>query len=166
VNVSFGFAKWSDQMKTKADRIHAACRGALTMAVALVALVASPLSAGADNTQRDKARYETLVRAVNRNVGHAHMARGMNACTILALHDAASAPDIPILQGMLGDEDRVVRLTALYVLPTMGPAGVAALQSKASSLDRVDVEAAINDAAKTIETIDSYRRNGTCKIRR
>lgn len=90
----------------------------------------------------------------------------MNACTIMALRDAASDDDVPLLQRMLDDRDRVVALTALYVLPTMGDAGVVALRARVSPTKRGDAESAIQDAARTRDTIDRYRASGECKIRR
>ena len=85
-----------------------------------------------DVADGDRARYAALVRAVRRNVGHAHGVRGMNACTMLALRDAASDDDVHLLQRMLDDRDRVAALTALYVLATMGDAGVAAVKTRRS----------------------------------
>jgi hypothetical protein len=138
----------------------------VVVVVALASLATRAPAAGADGVRRDEARNKALVRAVDKNVGHMHMTRGMNACTILALHDAASRPDIPVLQRMLDDKDRVVSLTVLKVLPTFGAAGVAALRTRAAGLDRLDLEAAIDGAAKTIETMDGYRSRGDCRLRR
>jgi hypothetical protein len=137
-----------------------------SLAAALATIAAGPSASGGADAHGDRARYAALVRAVRGNVGHAHGVRGMNACTIMALREAASDDDVDLLQKMLDDRDRVVALTALYVLPTMGDAGVAAVRARVSPTNRGDAESAIQDAARTRETIEGYRARGECKIRK
>jgi hypothetical protein len=143
----------------------AGLRARCAAAAALLFIAGHAVNA-ADNADRDAARYAGLVRVVDHNVGHAHGTRGMNACTILALRDASSKNDIGVLRHMLEDRDRIVALTAVYVLPTLGDAGVAALKAGMNSRNRGDAEAAIQSAANTVETINRYRASGECKLRK
>lgn len=53
----------------------------------------------------------------------------MNRYTVEALQKAVTASDVPVLEGLLLDEDTVVAMTAANVLATMGDAGVDALRA-------------------------------------
>jgi len=81
------------------------------------------LSSGAAEASPQDARYRQLVKIVDRNTGHAHFTRGMNSYTIEALQQAVGPTDIPVLQRMLEDRDRVVAMTAVNVLMRMGAPG-------------------------------------------
>ena len=81
------------------------------------------------------ARYGELKRVIDRNTGHAHMTRGVNMYTLIALRQCVTDADIPILARMLTDRDRVIGLAAAYVLADFGPPGVAALRSASATSD-------------------------------
>ena len=74
-----------------ATRDHAAIHW--TVALALFPCVVA--SAAPENASpRPSPRYKALAKVIDRNVGHAHMTRGVNACTILALRDQVTDEDI------------------------------------------------------------------------
>src|SRR5258707_7890599 len=85
--------------------------------VALVMYLATALSG------QDTGRYLELKRVVDRNVGHAHGTRGMNAYTLYALRGCITDKDMPMLEALLGDRDRVTRMTAANVLVDLSEAG-------------------------------------------
>ena len=90
------------------------------VAAALVLLLS--LEAGAES------RYDELKRVVNRNTGYAHMTRGVNIYTLIALRSCVAAGDIPVLTQMLADRDHVLQLAAAGVLADMGAPGRMALE--------------------------------------
>jgi len=108
----------------------------------LVFLVSVP--AGAD------ARYDELKRVVNRNTGYAHMTRGVNMYTLIALRSCVADGDIPVLAKMLGDKDHVLQLAAAGVLADMGPLGRKALEAEAAratdARERMVIRDALQDA--------------------
>jgi len=75
-------------------------------------------------------RAARLACTVARHTGFAHMTRGMNTHTIAALDAAADAgaADVPLLQGLLADDDRIVAMTAAEVLQKRGAPGRRALK--------------------------------------
>jgi hypothetical protein len=79
-------------------------------------------------------RKRELTRVIDDNVGHAHFTRGMNMQTFEALRKATTPADIPVLEELLADDDRVVALTAANVLGDMGEDGILALQRAARTL--------------------------------
>jgi hypothetical protein len=103
---------------------------------AVVALLVSALLSGAANasSKTPDVRYRQLKKVVDRNVGHAHLTRGMNTETVRALKSATTAKDIPVLKKMLGDSDRVAAMTAANVLMEMGPDGRSAAYHSLQSL--------------------------------
>jgi hypothetical protein len=118
-------------------------------------------------------RYRELTRTVDKNAGHAHMTRGANMCTILALSEEASRrpEDIPLLGQMLSDRDQVFFLAARSVLATRGSAGRAALESFKRTLPEHhvrlrEVARAIEEAERITASLDGYRRQGLCRIRK
>ena len=60
-------------------------------------------------------RADELKRVVNRNTGFAHMTRGVNMYTLIALRSCVAAGDIPVLSRMLFDNDYVMQLAAAGV---------------------------------------------------
>src|SRR5690348_13507234 len=81
------------------------------------------LAACVMNAQAPSARYRELKRVIDRNTGFAHMTRGMNAYTLYALRGCVTAKDLPVLDAMLGDKDRVTRMTVANVLVDLGAQG-------------------------------------------
>ena len=107
------------------------------MRAAVAAILVSALVCGAANASSEtpaEVRYRQLKKAVDRNVGHAHLTRGMNTETIRALKSATTAKDIPVLKKMLGDSDAVAAMTAANVLMEMGRDGRAAAYQSLQSL--------------------------------
>jgi len=64
-------------------------------ALAIVAILVTCDSAAAES------RYEELTRVVDRNTGFAHMTRGVNMYTLIALRSCVGDADIPVLTRML-----------------------------------------------------------------
>jgi len=83
-----------------------------------------------------EARYRELVMVVDRNAGHAHFTRGMNSYTIMELQNAVGESDIPVLQKMLGDKDRIVVMTTVNVLMRMSAQGRRAVYETLLTTDR------------------------------
>jgi hypothetical protein len=96
-------------------------------------------------------RTEVLRRVVNRNTGFAHMTRGVNMYTLIALRSCVTEADIPTLTQMLDDRDHVMQLAAAGVLVDLGLAGHRALESaRARSTDprtRALIDDALRDAS-------------------
>jgi len=101
-------------------------------------LVSTPAWAGS--------RYDELKRVVNRNTGYAHMTRGVNMYTLIALRSCVTDGDIPVLMQMLSDRDRVLRLAAANVLVDMGALGRAALEQEATRPVDTDARMLIREA--------------------
>ena len=132
-------------------------------------LAAALLSAASVHSQRstptgNKQRYAELARTVDRNVGHAHMVRGVNICTIAALRRQVTAADIPILQDMLAAKDTVHRLAAGYVLSILGAPGAEALRKSGRPLGPGEAEDFIARAAETEQAVALSLTNGSCRI--
>ena len=139
---------------------------AIFIAICRVGLIAAMCFAAVGVKADDDSRYRSLVRVVDRNLGHAHFTRGVNMCTFLALHDAATSADVPVLQAMLKDRDSVIRLAAIYGLAIMGDAGVTALRGGVMPSDRVKAEDAIRESSDILAGIARYRKDRSCPIRR
>ena len=106
------------------------------------------------------ARYDELKRVVDRNTGHAHMTRGVNMYTLVALRECVTDADIPVLTRMLSDHDRVISIAAAYVLADFGQPGIEALRSARATADartKSTLEEAIQQGqSPTREAILSY----------
>src|ERR1700687_2763725 len=68
-------------------------------------------------------RYAELRRVIDRNTGFAHATRGVNMYTIYALRGCVTEKDIPVLEHLLHDKDRITRMAASRVLADLGPVG-------------------------------------------
>src|SRR5437870_2975223 len=97
-------------------------------------------------------RYGELTRVIDRNTGFAHMTRGVNMYTLIALRSCVADGDIPLLTQMLSDRDKVIRLAAAYVLVDMGALGRAALEQEAMHPADVDERMLLRD---TLQEADS-----------
>ena len=97
-------------------------------------------------------RYDELKRVVNRNTGFAHMTRGVNMYTLIALRSCVADGDIPLLTQMLSDRDKVMRLAAAYVLVDMGTLGRAALEQEAMHPADVDERMLLRDALQEADS--------------
>ena len=93
-------------------------------------------------------RTAELRRVVNRNTGFAHMTRGVNMYTLIALRGCVTEVDIPALTEMLDDHDHVMQLAAAGVLVDLGVAGQRALEvARARAVD-VRTRSVIDDALR------------------
>lgn len=93
-----------------------------------------------------ESRYDELKRVVNRNTGYAHMTRGVNMYTLIALRSCVADADIPLLMQMLSDRDHVVRLAAANVLVDMGALGRGVLEQEATRPVDTDARLLIREA--------------------
>jgi len=139
-------------------------RRAIHRTVVLALFLCAAASAAAESAApRPSARYNALAKVIDRNVGHAHMTRGVNACTILALRDQVTDEDIEVLAQLLESKDSVHRLASGYVLSVMGPAAVKALQARGARLGASGMAEIIADSENTQQTLVAYRANHGCE---
>src|SRR5262245_31265612 len=94
------------------------------------------------------ARADELKRVVNRNTGYAHMTRGVNMYTLIALRSCVTEIDIPVLTQMLGDRDHIMQLAAAGVLVDLGVAGQRALEAARSRATDVRTRSVIDDVLR------------------
>jgi len=141
-----------------------ATRAVLSALVALAAALscATPREAIAQPAASER-RLHQLGRVVDRNVGHAHMTRGVNVCTTLALRDAVTDADIPVLARMLESKDSVHRLAAAYVLSVMGDSAVETLRARGERIGKFEIEDLVAHAPATLDSLRAYRTSGSCK---
>jgi hypothetical protein len=101
-------------------------------------------------------RADELKRVINRNTGFAHLTRGMNMYTLIALRSCISDADLPVLRQLLFDRDYVTQLSAAGVLVDMGAGGRATLASALSEAQDPRARITIQDALR--EADDPQRR--------
>ena len=101
-------------------------------------------------------RYDELRKVIDRNTGFAHMTRGMNMYTLIALRSCVSDVDLPVLRAMLFDRDYVTQISAAGVLADLGPAGRGALEDSLKEAKDSRARQTIRDALK--EAGDPQRR--------
>ena len=101
-------------------------------------------------------RADELRKVIDRNTGFAHMTRGMNMYTLLALRSCVSDADLPVLRRMLFDRDYVTQLSAAGVLVDMGAGGRATLASALPEATDARARTTIQDALR--EADDPQRR--------
>ena len=94
----------------------------------LCVLISALLAVNASGQSID--RYSELRRIIDRNTGFAHATRGVNMYTLYALRGCVTQKDIPVLERLLSDKDRVTRMAAADVLADLGPAGQEAVRAK------------------------------------
>ena len=109
--------------------------------VALMVLAVADVAAAA-------AREDELKRVINRNTGFAHMTRGMNMYTLIALRSCVTDADLPVLRRLLFDRDYVTQLSAAGVLVDMGAGGRAALVSALPEATEYRARSTIQDALR------------------
>jgi hypothetical protein len=97
-------------------------------------------------------RYEELKRVIDRNTGHAHMTRGMNMYTLIALRECVTQVDIPVLTQLLSDHDSVTRMTAAEVLVDMGPPGRRALETARMGTTDARMRSMLDDALREADS--------------
>ena len=157
-------------MKTNARQLRRGRkRGAQPRLCVLLSATALVVSLGAVAAPTDSAnplRYKALAKIINRNVGHAHMTRGVNVCTILALRTAVTEHDIGILGELLESGDPVHRLAAGYVLSVMGAPGIDMLKARGARLGAGEASGMAARADETRQSLASHRANDACSARR
>jgi hypothetical protein len=139
-------------------------RKAVHCAATLGLFLHAAASAAPESTSaRPSARYKALAKIIDRNVGHAHMTRGVNACTILALRDQVTDQDIEVLAQLLESNDSVHRLASGYVLSVLGPVAVSTLQTRGTRLGPGVTADLVADSENTRQTLASYRASQGCE---
>jgi hypothetical protein len=93
-----------------------------------------------------ESRYDELKRVVNRNTGRAHMTRGVNMYTLIALRSCVTDGDIPVLATMLADKDHLLQFAAAGVLVDLGAPGRKALEESAARATDARERMVIRDA--------------------
>lgn len=97
-------------------------------------------------------RYAELRRVIDRNTGFAHATRGVNMYTLYALRGCVTEKDIPVLERLLSDKDRVTRMATADVLADLKPAGPDVLRAKLKETrdasERIMLQEALDDAQK------------------
>jgi hypothetical protein len=99
-------------------------------------------------------RYQELARVIDRNTGFAHMTRGVNMYTLIALRSCVSETDIPALTQMLFDRDHVLQLAASGVLVDMGAAGRQALAGARARATEAGTKILLDDALRDADAPD------------
>ena len=125
-------------------RARETLRGLVFLLIALLIVSsASGQSAG---------RYAELRRVIDRNTGFAHATRGVNMYTLYALRGCVTERDIPVLERLLSDKDRVTRMATADVLADLKPAGQDVLRAKLrgtqDASERIMLQEALDDAQK------------------
>jgi len=121
-----------------------------------VALAALMVLAVVAEVAAAETREDELKRVINRNTGFAHMTRGMNMYTLIALRSCVTDADLPVLRRLLFDRDYVTQLSAAGVLADMGAGGRAALLSALPEATEYRARSTIQDALR--EADDPARR--------
>jgi hypothetical protein len=101
---------------------------------------------------QNAARYAELRRVLDRNTGFAHATRGVNMYTLYALRGCVTEKDLHVLDQLLSDKDRIIRMAAADVLADLGPAGQqvvgAKLKGMKDAADRMMLQEALDGAQK------------------
>ena len=112
----------------------------------MTALLATALLAVA--IADDRSRYDELKRVIDRNTGFAHMTRGMNMYTLVALRSCVTEGDVPVLTRLLTDRDHVTQLSAANVLADLGDVGKLALRQALAAPPDIRTRSVIEDALR------------------
>jgi hypothetical protein len=101
-------------------------------------------------------RYAELRRVINRNTGFAHATRGVNMYTLYALRGCVTENDLPVLERLLSDKDRVTRMATADVLADLKPAGQDVLHAKLRETRDASERIMLQDALDYAQRLD-YR---------
>lgn len=113
-------------------------------------LAAMALASGVGAAERS--RYDELKSVIDRNTGFAHLTRGMNMHTRIALRSCVTEQDIPVLTRLLTDRDHVTQLAAASVLADLGEAGTRGLRQGLAAAPDVRTRSVIEDALREAES--------------
>ena len=120
--------------------IHRASAAALAFIVA--AALACVVSAA------ERSRDAELKRVIDRNTGFAHMTRGVNMYTLIALRSCVTEQDIPVLARLVADRDHVTQLASASVLADLGENGMRALRQGLATAPDARTRGVIEDALR------------------
>ena len=98
------------------------------------------------------ARQRELAKVIDRNTGHAHLTRGVNAGTTEALQKALRPGDDPELRALLYDADTVIVRAVASVLAARGDAGLAVLRE-------VSADRALSDENRRVVDDEAWNAN-------
>jgi hypothetical protein len=133
----------------------AALTGLLALGGATITREAPAAEAGGS-----EARYRELRRVADRNTGRAHLTRGVNMYTLIALRSCVDEADVPVLGRLLEDRDPVIRRAAALVLADLGlPGRQALLDARVRATDpagRELLEEALQEAAPGRPALRDY----------
>ena len=91
-------------------------------------------------------RYAELRRVIDRNTGFAHATRGVNMLTLYALRECVTEKDMPVLERLLSDKDRITRMAAADVLADLGRAGQEVVGAKLTGTKDASERMMLQDA--------------------
>ena len=114
----------------------------------LLDLTTAPLLAAA----AERSRADELKRVIDRNTGFAHMTRGVNMYTVIALRSCVTERDVPVLFQLLSDRDYVTQLASASVMADLGEDGTRALQQALAAARDVRTRDVIQDALREAES--------------
>ena len=87
---------------------------------------------------------------IDRNTGFAHMTRGVNAYTLIALRSCVTERDVPVLAQLL--TDHVTQLAAASVMADLGEDGRRGLQQALAKAPDARTRGVIEDALRETES--------------
>jgi hypothetical protein len=100
----------------------------------------------------ERSRADELKRVIDRNTGFAHMTRGVNMYTLVALRSCVSERDVPVLAQLLTDRDHVTQMAAASVMADLGEDGKRALQQALATAADTRTRSTIGDALREAES--------------
>jgi len=115
----------------------------------LTLLLAAALST---TVAAERSRYDELKRVIDRNTGFAHMTRGVNMYTLIALRSCVTERDIPVLTQLLSDRDHVTQLAAAGVMADLGEGGKRGLRQGLAAAPDPRTRSVIEDALREAES--------------
>ena len=103
-------------------------------------------------TSAERSRADELKRVIDRNTGFAHMTRGMNMYTLIALRSCVSERDVPALAQLLTDRDHVTQMAAASVMADLREDGTRGLQQALATAADTRTRSTIEDALREAES--------------
>lgn len=89
---------------------------------------------------------------IDRNTGFAHMTRGVNMYTLIALRSCVTEQDIPVLARLVADRDHVTQLASASVLADLGQNGMRALRQGLATAPDARTRGVIEDALREADS--------------
>ena len=100
----------------------------------------------------EPSRADELKRVIDRNTGFAHMTRGMNMYTLIALRSCVTERDVPVLAQLLTDRDHVTQMAAANVMSDLGEDGKRGLRQALAVAPDVGTRSVVEDALREAES--------------